>query len=96
MGESGCSVCPDHYDCVYEVGPDEDTTMVSGWYQEEYRRELYNIEDSGIGTGAINKITLHFRVKAASAAEVCAKGVIKSGETVNETTEKKSRFGLWD
>ncbi|GAI93426.1 unnamed protein product, partial [marine sediment metagenome] len=53
-----------NWQCVDEVVPDETTTNVrSAIEKNTYDRDLYNIPDSGVSLGIINKITLHIRCR---------------------------------
>jgi hypothetical protein len=53
-----------NYRCVDDVTPDEDTTYV--WPGVGgLRRDTYATEDSGVGTGTINSVTLYFRARLA-------------------------------
>ncbi len=86
-GSTGCSACPNQYDCVDEETADDGTTRI--WCESAtYLRSLFNIADSGVGAGTINKITLYFRVYGYGGSGNSAKGAIKSDTTVTETAEK--------
>lgn len=83
---TGDAECPDHYQNVDEETADDDTTYVRN-DNADYERDLYNIDDSGVGAGTINKITLYFRVLGTATGN-CVKGAIKSNSTATETAEK--------
>jgi hypothetical protein len=86
--ESGCSVCPNHYDCVDEADADDNATKLEVVGEAtEWERDLYNIENHSVGSGTINKITLYFRCYSGGGKYV--KGAIKSGTTVDETAQKE-------
>ena len=53
-----------HWDKVDETPADDNTTYVRSTSQKiTYERDLYNIPDSGVGAGTINKITIRVRCK---------------------------------
>ncbi len=86
--------CPDHYQNVDEASPDDYSTCVST-NQSDYERDLYNIDDSGIGSGVINHITVYCRcIGEVAPNQASLKIAIKSGtgsgapDTVDESDEK--------
>jgi len=91
--ESGCSACPSHFDCVFEAVADENITMLRS-QNALWKYDLYNIPNSGVGAGTINKITLYFRVRCYLNANT-VKGAIKSNGTITYTAEKNptAEFG---
>ena len=94
--ETNLSKYPDsgaNWDKVDEETPDEDDTYVFNYESPSWKRDLYHLPAHS-GSGTINKITLHFRVKS-NISRLTVKGAIKSDSTVTETTEKNpySDFG---
>lgn len=89
--ESGCSACPNHYDCVYEAVADDASTRVRNEQETPaWARDLYNIADHSVGSGTINHITVYACCFTATPGDHL-KIVIKSGtgsgapDTVDET-----------
>lgn len=69
-----------NWECVDEAVADDFTTRVYNGDSSTTKRDLYNIADSGVGTGVINKITVYIRVRDSNtAANNGFKEVIKSG-----------------
>lgn len=59
--------CPNHYLNVDDVTPDEDATVVrESWLYTSTHTDLYNIEDTSVGRGAINKVTVYARCRRQS------------------------------
>lgn len=72
-----------HYDKVDEVTPD--TTTYVHTTSASYQRDLYGIPDHTAETGAINHITVYFRIRCSDAvANAYAKPSIKSNSTVTD------------
>ncbi len=76
---------------VDEETPDEGSTRVqsktsdNNWY-----RDLYNIENHSVGSGTINKITVYARCRNSQETpdQASLKIVAKSGSTIDESSEK--------
>ena len=86
--------CPNHYLNVDEESHDSDTTVV---YEAgaTFRRDFYNIDNSGIGAGTITKITVYNIARAnTTPTQTNLKVCIKSGtgagapDTASESAEK--------
>lgn len=58
----GCSACPNHFNCVFEVVADDATTYIAQDV-DAWARDLYNVADSGVGAGVINWVKVHARCK---------------------------------
>ena len=93
-GETGCSACPNHYDCVDEVSSDGNTTQVQT-NQTNWERDFYNIVNHSVGTGVISSITVYARCWCSKVPDQNnLKIAIKSGtgagapDTPDESTEK--------
>ncbi len=85
--QSGAA-CPNHYQNVDEVTPDEDTTEVRGMSDYNWGRDLYNLPASS-GTGTINKITVYARCwTEGTPARTSLKIACKTEGTAYEGTEK--------
>lgn len=89
------ATCPNHYQNVDEESPDEDATYVKS-DSTDYHRDLYNLDNSGVADGDINKITVYARLKkygGIAPSRTIAKIAIKSGtgsgspDTVDESAE---------
>jgi len=104
FNEAGAA-CPNHYQNVDEDPPDEYTTHVKGgeWGDPAgWCRDLYNTEDSGVGAGTINHITVHAYCLAdvGVPTNTSLKIAIKSGtdngapDTVDESAEKTLTGGI--
>ena len=92
------AACPDHYQNVDEAVSDGHTTKVVEW-QSPYTtwyRDLYNIEDSGAGTGDINKVTVYARCvhMGGTPNQASLKIAIKTGGTAFEGSEE-TLTGSW-
>lgn len=85
------AACPNHYQNVDDVDPDEDDTVVicsgTGWF-----RDLYNVAASGVGAGVINYIKVYTRCRADESPDWASLRIaIKSGtgggdpDTVDES-----------
>lgn len=82
------AACPNHWQNVDEETPDEAATYV-GSDNVDYLRDLYNIENHSVGSGAINHIIVYARCKATEGTGVPSlKICIKSNTTVTEDEEK--------
>jgi hypothetical protein len=57
--QSGCSACPNHWDCVDEASGDGTTYVYFPGSSSTWRRDLYSIPDVSL-TGVINSVT-HYR-----------------------------------
>jgi hypothetical protein len=57
--QSGCSACPNHWDCVDETSGDDATYVYFPGSSSTWRRDLYSIPDVSIA-GVINSVT-HYR-----------------------------------
>lgn len=58
--QTGCPVCPNHYQCVYEEIIN-DNNYASNYQSTSPLRDLYNIQNYS-GTGSINYIEVNYRV----------------------------------
>ena len=91
LSQSGCSACPNHYECVDEAVADDATTCLtmSGTPDLDFR-DLYNIADSGVGAGTISKITVYFKWRRTQtgSANIHAHAAIKTGGTAYDGAEK--------
>lgn len=92
--QNGAS-CPNHYQNVDEVTPDEGTTAVKCSGTDTFRLDLYNIPDHVEGSDTINHITVHARCyDTSSTSQTGLKIAIKSGtgagapDTVSEGSEE--------
>ncbi len=77
-----------HHTVVDEAIADDGTSYVRNDAGGAYQRDLYNIADSGVGAGAINKITVHFRCQVNKIPGDKVKASIKSNVTVADGAEK--------
>ncbi len=82
------AACPDHYQNVDEAVQDGGTTKIDNKNADAWQRDLYNLDDSGIGTGTINSVKVYAVTShgAATPNQDYAKIAIKSGTTVAEGT----------
>lgn len=95
--QGGCSACPNHYDCVYEESPDEDTTYVNEWLSDTFQIDLYNIADSGVGAGTINHIIVYARCRATGTpTQTSLKIAMRTGGVTYEGDEETLTTGYVD
>jgi len=80
------AACPNHYQNVDEAEHDSATTVVWGQTANSvWKRDLYNIDDSGVGAGTINFIKVYTYLTGHSSSDQdSAKLAIKSGDVVAE------------
>lgn len=76
-----------NWENVDEEVADNDTTRIINTLYGGYQRDLYDIENSEVGAGTINKITIHFRCKCNGTAAHC-KSAIKTNGTTYDGDEK--------
>jgi len=81
--------CPNHYQSVYEVVADGDTTIV-GTNESDYLTDLYNIANHSVGSGTINHVTVYAVARNGNdpSGTATLKIAIKSDATVTEDTAK--------
>ena len=99
--------CPDHWQNVNDVVPDEDSTAVHagthppdhGWY-----RDLYNLEDHSLGSGIVQGIRVHARCKGSGTwpfqpeARICIRtgGVVFDGPIFNPSSGYSEYSQEWN
>jgi hypothetical protein len=83
----------DNYDRIDETSPDGDATYVASG-DADYIRDLYNLDDSGVGAGNINKVTVYARCRSSgtiswASLKICIKSGTGDGapDTVSEGSE---------
>lgn len=86
----GSSPAATNWESVDEAIADDGITDVhcAGGMVGATKCDLYNIADSGVGSGTINKITVHIRSKTLLKADSHQHITIKSNSTVTEGTQK--------
>jgi len=77
-----------HWEKVDEAEADDNTTYVWGDFQNESKRDLYNIPNHSEGIGTINKITVHIRCKGEDTTRSKVRASIKSNTTVTDGAQK--------
>jgi len=90
--QTGCSACPNHYDCVKEVVADEDATMIYETVSDRFR-DLYSLPPSS-GSGTINFIKIYFRTKSSGAGKT-VRPSLKSNGTVTDGIDYVPLPGTW-
>ena len=86
--EWGTASCPNHYQNVDEASPDYDATT-QYVYNSNYLVDLFNIADSGVGAGTINKITVYAVCKSnVTPNQASIKICVKIGGTIYEGSEQ--------
>lgn len=94
----GCSACPDHYTCVDEAGAHDGATSFvrNNLHNSTWRRDLYALDDSGVGEGTINKIIAYFVIRT-GLTTIGGRIAIKSGVTVAQSPTKLPAVqGVWE
>jgi len=78
----------DHWQNVDETPPDDNTSYVQAYYQT-WRRDLYNIPNSGVGAGTINHITVYVRCLADVEPDQTSVKIAIKSTNVHESSEKQ-------
>lgn len=101
--EVGCSVCPNHYTCVDESpGHDSNTTYVSNGGLDVWERDLYNVQNSSVGSGTINWVRVYAVMRITNEPANYGKLSIKSGGIAEDsaakalTTSWATYYEQWD
>ncbi|GAJ10888.1 unnamed protein product [marine sediment metagenome] len=80
-----CPVCPNHWEGVSDVVPDDDVAYVRNTAVTSYLRDLYALPASS-GSGTINFIKIYFRCSWWNTPGF-AKPSLKSDDTITDGTE---------
>ncbi len=82
------AACPNHYQNVDEVIPDENTTLVYVDGLHDWERDLYSIENHSVGSGTINSVKVYGYCASTSnnPTQAGLMLAIKTGGVVYEST----------